>query len=58
MCRFIYCIDCCSDLRNDVALDIAIVVLAGPHESAGALQGLRHHVVDQSVLVADVCLLE
>ena len=54
----IYCSFLRTDLCDDVALDVAVVVLAGPNESSGALQGLRYHVVDQSVLVANVRLLE
>lgn len=29
-------------------LHVAIVVLEGPDEAAGGLEGLRHHVIDQS----------
>lgn len=40
-------------LSDNVGLHITVIVLAGPHEGAVALQRHRHHVVDQTVLVAD-----
>lgn len=40
-------------LREDIGLDVAVVVLARPHEPARALDRLRHHIVDQTVLVVD-----
>jgi hypothetical protein len=41
-------------LRHRVGLHVAVVVLGGPDEAAVALERLRHHVVDQAVLVRDV----
>ncbi|CAG9096414.1 unnamed protein product, partial [Plutella xylostella] len=40
-------------LRHRVRLHVAVVVLAGPHEPALRLHGVRHHVVDEPVLVPD-----
>ncbi|CAG0898722.1 unnamed protein product [Cyprideis torosa] len=40
-------------LSYDVALDVTIVVLESAHEPSTGLQGLSHHIVDQTVLVAD-----
>ena len=45
-------------LRDDVRLDVAVVVLAAPDEAAVRLERLRHHVVDQPMLVPDAGLLE
>ena len=38
-------------LCEDVALDITIIILARPHETSRRLDCLRHHVIDQPVLV-------
>ena len=40
-------------LRHDVALHVAVVVLAGPDVAPLPLQRAGHHVVDQAVLVGD-----
>ena len=40
-------------LGEDVRLDIAIVVLARPNEPARRLDGLRNHVIDETVLVVN-----
>ncbi len=41
-------------LRNHIGLDVAVVVLAGPHELAAPLERSGDHVVDQAVFVGDV----
>lgn len=38
-------------LRHNVRLNVAVVVLACPHKPAAGLEALRHHVVNQAVLV-------
>ena len=38
-------------LRHGVRLHVAVVVLAGPYETAAPLEGRSHHVVDQPVFV-------
>ena len=45
-------------LREDVALHVSIVVLGRPYEPTRGLDGLRDHVVDESMLVVDVEGLE
>ena len=45
-------------LGDDVGLHVAVVVLAGPHDAAVALDDLGDHVVDQPVLVGDPGRLE
>lgn len=45
-------------MRHGVGLHVSVVVLAGPDEAAVRLHGLRHHVVDQTVLVPDSLGLE
>jgi len=40
-------------LGNHVGHDVAVIVLGRPHESTGALDRVRHQVVDQTVLVVD-----
>ena len=45
-------------LRNHVRLHVAVVVLARPHEATLRFEHLRNHVVDQTVLVPDLVLLE
>ena len=40
-------------LRNTVGLDVTVVVLAGPNETALRLQHLGDHVVDQAMLVPE-----
>lgn len=40
-------------LSEHVALDVPVIVLAGPHIAAVVLDALGHHVVDQSVLVPE-----
>ena len=45
-------------LRDDIALHISVVVLAGPHDAAVPLDNLGDHVVDQAVLVVDAACLE
>ncbi len=40
-------------LRKDIGLDVAVVVLARPHEPAGGLNDLCNHVIDESVLVVN-----
>ena len=44
-------------LGHDVRLDVAVVVLARPHEAAVGLERLGDHVVNQTVLVPDAGLL-
>lgn len=38
-------------MRNAVRLNIAIVILARPHEAAIALHRKRHHVINQAMLI-------
>mmetsp|Transcript_23347 Transcript_23347/g.41465 ORF Transcript_23347/g.41465 Transcript_23347/m.41465 type:complete len:377 (+) Transcript_23347:275-1405(+) len=45
-------------LRDDVRLYVTVIVLAGPNEAAGGLEGLSNHVVDETVLVPNAELLE
>lgn len=45
-------------LREDIGLDIAIVVFARPDKSAGRFDGLCNHIIDQTVLVVDASLLK
>ena len=45
-------------LRRRVGLHVAVVVLAGPDVTARPLEGCRHHVVDQAVLVRELALVE
>ena len=45
-------------LGDDIRLDVAVVVLAGPDEAAARFETLSDHVVDQTVLVPDAVLLE
>lgn len=40
-------------LREDIRLHVSVVVLARPDESSGGLDGLRDHVVDQTMFVVD-----
>ena len=40
-------------LGHRVGLDVSIIVLARPHEASFGLEGLGHHVIDQSMLVVD-----
>ena len=41
-------------LGEDVGLDVAVVVFAGPDEAAGGFDGLGDHVVYEAVFVVDV----
>ena len=45
-------------LSNDVGLHVAVVVLHGDDHTAFGFDHLSHHVVDQSVFVPDLLLLE
>jgi hypothetical protein len=45
-------------LCDHVRLHVAVVVLARPHEAALRLQHLRDHVVDETMLVPDLVLVE
>ena len=45
-------------LRNDIGLDITVVVLAGPHETTLGFEHLSDHVIDETVLVGNAELLE
>lgn len=45
-------------LSNDVGLHVSIIVLACPHKTAGTLDALCHHVVDQSVLIPYLRIFE
>ena len=45
-------------LGHNVRLNVAVVVLASPHETAGALETLSNHVVDEAVLVPDAKFLK
>jgi hypothetical protein len=45
-------------LGNDIRLHITIVVLAGPYESTIGLDGVSNKIVDESVLVPELLLLE
>ena len=45
-------------LGDDIGLDVAVVVFARPDEAAGRLEHLRHHVVDEPVLVPDAQAVE
>ncbi len=45
-------------LRQDVRLHVSVVVFGRPDEAAGGLDGLRDHVVDETVLVVDSRRLE
>ena len=40
-------------LSDGVRLDVSVVVLAGPHKAALALESLGYHVVYQPVLIPD-----
>jgi hypothetical protein len=45
-------------LCKDVALYVTVVVLGGPDKSAGGLDSLCDHVVDEAMLVVDAGFLE
>ena len=45
-------------LREDVRLDVAVVVLTRPNAAARGLDRLRHHVVDEPVLIVDAGFLK
>ena len=45
-------------LRNDIRLDITIVVLAGPNEAATSFDNLGNDVIDKTVLIPKVLSLE
>lgn len=45
-------------LREDIGLNVSVVVLAGPHKGSGGLQHLGDHIVDQPMLVPDLQLVE
>mmetsp|Transcript_18322 Transcript_18322/g.24471 ORF Transcript_18322/g.24471 Transcript_18322/m.24471 type:complete len:322 (-) Transcript_18322:405-1370(-) len=45
-------------LSDNVGLDVAIVVLAGPDEAAARLDAVGNHVVDEAVLVPETGSLE
>ena len=45
-------------LREDVRLHISVVILRCPDEAARGLDHLRHHIVDETVLVIDACRFE
>ena len=45
-------------LRENVRLHVSVVILCRPDEAAGGLDGLRDHVVDETVLVVDSRCLE
>ena len=45
-------------LGDDIGLHVAVVVFARPDEAAGRLEHLRHHVVDETVLVPDAHVVE
>ena len=40
-------------LCKNVALYVSIIVLGGPDEPAGRLDGLCNHIIDQTVLIID-----
>ena len=45
-------------LGDDVGLDVTVVILESNDKATLGLQHLRHHVINQSVLVGDACFLE
>jgi len=45
-------------LGQHVGLDISVVIFACPHISSITLDALSNHIIDQSVLIIDVFLLE
>src|SRR5690606_30957400 len=45
-------------LSNDVRLNVAVIVLAGPYIAAGPLESRSNHVVNQAMFVPDLLFLE
>ena len=45
-------------MRNSVRLHVSVVVLTRPNEPSLTLQALCHHVVNETVLIPNACLLK
>ena len=45
-------------LCDNIRLNIAVIVLAGPNEAAAAFNCLSYKIVNQTVLVVDACFYE
>lgn len=45
-------------LSQNVGLHVAVVIFAGPDKSAGRLQDLGHHVIDETMFIPDLQLVK
>ena len=45
-------------LRYNIRLDITIVVLASPYESAAGLDAIGDHIIDETMLIPETCSLK